>query len=264
LEDFSEDVDHQPHPGKEMEEVMDLTGKVIVITGASRGLGAGMAKWFGEQGASLGLCARTRPPTEVEDSVSASVDVTDRASLAVFAQEVTDLLGPIDLWVNNAAVLEPIVPQREMTSGQLLEHLVVNVGGVLHGTQVFLDQLESTDHRGALVNISSGLAQRGRAGLAAYSVAKAGVDRLTEVIAVEEPDLLTMALAVSPGVIETDMQVALRDQSSEVLHDVEMFREFAEDGSMNRPARVAEVIAGWVFGGSKPESVVVRVPQENS
>lgn len=58
-EDFPQDVDQQTDPEKEKEEVMDLTGRVIVITGASRGLGAGMAEWFLEQGASLGLCART-------------------------------------------------------------------------------------------------------------------------------------------------------------------------------------------------------------
>jgi benzil reductase ((S)-benzoin forming) len=241
---------------------MDLVEKVVVITGGSVGLGAGMAEWFLSQGASVGVCARRLPKLGGERVFSRSVDVTDRDGLAQFASEVSRTLGPIDLWINNAAVLDPISPVRSMTYQQLEEHLRINLGGVLHGMQVFLAQLEADSHRGALVNISSGLARKGMAGAGAYSAAKAGVDRLTETVAFEESELLTYALAVSPGVIETDMQRTLRQQDVSVLHDVGMFRKLVEDDAMNSPEWVANVIAGWVFGDVDPEDVLVRVSSE--
>lgn len=243
---------------------MDLSSRVVVVTGASTGLGAGMASWFVEQGAAVGVCARRTPDAPSGGSVTMSVDVTDRDAIGRFAEEVSSRLGPIDLWINNAAVLEPIIAQMDLTYSTLESHLAVNVGGVLNGTQAFLDRLRSDESTGALVNISSGLAQKGRAGLTAYSVGKAAVDRMTEVIAVEEADLLTMALAVSPGVIETGMQATLRGQDESVLHDVGMFREFADDGSMNSPAWIASRIADWVFGGVDPGGVIVRIPRESA
>ncbi|MGA7280486.1 MAG: SDR family oxidoreductase [Acidimicrobiia bacterium] len=243
-------------------EHVNLKGKVIVITGASSGLGAGMASWFLDHGARLGLCARRKPKLEGESVVSTSVDVRDLDALRLFAREVSGELGPVDLWINNAAVLDPLAPQRALTSSDLMDHLEVNVGGVLNGTKAFIEQLEADGHRGALVNITSGLAKRGRGGVSAYSAAKAGVDRLTEISAIEEGELLTMALAVSPGVIETPMQQELRRQDPDVLPDVEMFREMKESGTMNSPSWVASHIAEWVFGGEPPEQAIVRVPQE--
>ena len=242
---------------------MSLKNKVIVITGASTGLGEGMAIWFAAEGASLGLCARRVPLSPVESSVVSSVDVTDLAALELFVTEVGRRLGPIDLWINNAAVLGPVTPQRDLSAEELNDHLAVNVGGVLNGTKAFLDHLDKAGHRGALVNITSGLAQRGAAGLSAYSAAKAGVDRLTEVVAIEEPDLLTTILAVSPGVIETDMQRSLRQQSEEVLHDVERFREYKAEGNMNSPGWVAQHIARWVFDDVALAGQVMRVPPES-
>ncbi|HIE22552.1 MAG TPA: SDR family NAD(P)-dependent oxidoreductase [Acidimicrobiia bacterium] len=241
---------------------MDLSSRVIVITGASTGLGAGMATWFASAGAALGLCARRIPDPPHDRTVSRSVDVTDKAALEGFASEVSSTLGPIDLWINNAAVLEPVVAVRKVSWTELERHLTINVGGVLHGTQVFLERLDADGHRGALINISSGVAQRGRAGLAAYSASKAAVDRLTEVVAAEEKDLLTMALAVSPGVVETRMQATIRNLDESVFPDVELFRSFQREGVMNSPGWVAAHIAEWVFGGSRPEGVIVRVPRE--
>ena len=239
-----------------------LKEKIVLITGASAGLGAGMAERFSDRGASLGLCARRQPAMSGDNVLSRSVDVTDLDGLQTFAREVSAHLGPIDLWINNAALLEPIVPQRDLTLEQMEGHLTVSLGGVLNGTKTLLAQGAADGHRGALVNITSGLARYGMAGLSAYSAAKAGVDRLTEIVAIEESESLTMALAVSPGVIETEMQQTLRQQDAAVLHDVEMFRQRKADEAMTSPAWVADAIAGWVFEGIEPDGVVVRVPEE--
>ena len=104
-----------------------VSGRVAVVTGASRGLGAGLAVHFAASGMHLGLCARHRPvlaartrPTaqdgRIEPSeppVTAAVDVTDRAALDAFAAAVVARYGRIDLWVNNAGLLGPIGPLAE-------------------------------------------------------------------------------------------------------------------------------------------------------
>lgn len=242
---------------------MDLAGTTIVITGASRGLGAGMAEWFLSQGARVGACARNQPSLESGPVVATAVDVTDVSALRAFTAEVGTRLGPIDLWINNAAVLEPLAPVRELTWDALEPHLRVNVGGVLNGITAYLEHLAAHRRPGALVNISSGAAQRGWAGVGAYCAAKAGVDRLTQTVALEEPELLRVALAVSPGVVETSMQETIRAQDQAVVTDVEHFRRLHDEGVMNTPGWVAEHIAKWVFEAA-PEDSIVRVPSQHA
>jgi NAD(P)-dependent dehydrogenase (short-subunit alcohol dehydrogenase family) len=221
-----------------------------------------MAEWFSDRGAMLGLCARRVPDISGDRIVRSSVDVTDEGALRRFASDVSARLGPIDLWMNNAAVLDPVIAQRDLVYEMLEAHLRVNLGGVLNGTRAYLAQLELDDHTGALVNMSSGLAKRGMAGVGAYAAAKAGVDRLTETIALEEVDRLPVVLSVSPGVVETSMQSSLRSQDASVLHEVEMFKRLDSENRMNSPAWVAENIAGWVFGDVDPGGVLVRVPEQ--
>ncbi|MCP3909453.1 MAG: SDR family NAD(P)-dependent oxidoreductase [Actinomycetia bacterium] len=242
---------------------MDLTGRVVAITGASRGLGAGMAEWFAAHGVRLGLCARNEPPApDGAEAVCAAVDVTDAGATETFVRLVAHELGSIDLWINNAGVLEPIVAQRDLDPADLAAHLAINVGGVLIGTQAYLRHLDEAGRAGALVNISSGASQSGRTGWSAYCAGKAAVDRLTETIAVEEPDRLPVALSVAPGLVDTDMQALIREQGTDVMPDVDFFRQRKTDGTMNSPAFIAETIAGWVFEGPSPDSVFCRVPDQ--
>ena len=130
---------------------MDLNGRVIAITGASRGLGAGMATWFAAQGASLALCARTEPvaPDGVE-CVTGAVDVTDPEAVARFARHAAQTISVADVWINNAGVLEPVVSQRQLSAAALAEHFAINVGGVLNGTQAYLHTLDEQDRTGVL------------------------------------------------------------------------------------------------------------------
>ena len=111
---------------------------VAVVTGASRGIGAGLAAYFASHGLRLGLCARTVPgaPTGA-DVVSVAVDVGDAAAVDRFADEVVDRFGRIDLWVNNAGVLEPVGPLADADSAALERHVATNVLGVMYGAAAF-------------------------------------------------------------------------------------------------------------------------------
>jgi NAD(P)-dependent dehydrogenase (short-subunit alcohol dehydrogenase family) len=243
---------------------LDLAGRTAVITGASRGLGAGLARAFAERGLRLGLCARSASVLpEGEDVVAARLDVRDAAAVAAFAARVEERLGAIELWVNNAGVLEPIAPLREVEPGAARLHLEVNVLGVLHGSQAFVRQLRKRGGEGVLVNISSGAAQHPYAGWSVYCAAKAAVERLTECVALEEAAHGLRAHAIAPGVIDTDMQALIRATPSALFPEVGRFLERKREGRFNSVGFVAERILALAFDpAARPAEVCVRLPDE--
>ena len=240
-----------------------LIGKVVVITGASRGLGAGLATRFAEQGAALGLCARTEPrPPDGARAVCAVVDVTDPAAVEGFAGAVAATLGPVDLWINNAGVLGPMGPQRGHDPVDVALALNVNLGGVINGTRAFSRRARSwPESRRMLVNVSSGAARSIYEGWSIYSATKAAVEHFTEIVAVEEPDLVCLAL--SPGVIETDMQIKMRRIDQTAFPAVAKFRQIRAEGSANSASWVADHLTGLFIGSFGSDGVVYRIPDEN-
>ena len=177
-----------------------LRGKVAVVTGASRGLGAGMAARFAEHGLQLGLCARTEPTAPAgARSLTGAVDVTDAERLDRFASAVEAQLGPIALWVNGAGVLDPMGPQRDHDPAAVDRALLVNVGGVANGTRSFTRRARGGSGRRVLVNVSSGAASSIYEGWSVYGATKAAVDHFTQIVAAEEPSILCHAVA--PGVV---------------------------------------------------------------
>ncbi len=113
------------------------------------------------------------------------VDVRSADALESFARRVTDELGPIDLWVNNAGVLDPIGPLRAQSPDALRDHLDVNILGVVLGSRAFAGIVHECDGGGTLVNISSGAGRSAYSGWGAYCAAKAAVDHLSRVLALE-------------------------------------------------------------------------------
>lgn len=245
----------------------DLSDKTVVITGASRGIGAGVARDLAARGLRLGLCARGAPALEDGPrALRAQVDVRDGEALERFARDVEARLGPIDLWVNNAAVLEPVGPLRDLESQAVRAHLEVNVLGVLHGARAYVGHLARVARPGVLVNVSSGAARRAVAGWAAYCASKAAVERLTEVLALEEGPRGLRAHAVSPGVVDTDMQRAIRATDEARFPDVERFRAMAREGRLSSVEHVARCLLALAFDPEDPArgEVVVAFPPERA
>jgi benzil reductase ((S)-benzoin forming) len=242
----------------------DAQGRLAVITGASRGLGAGMAQAFASAGVRLALCARTEPQLpEGAEGLAGTVDVTDAGAVHTFTDRVGRELGPVDLWINNAGVLDPIAPLRAVSPDDFRQNLEVNVMGVVHGTQAYIAHLEATATGGMLVNITSGAGRKGYAGWAAYSAAKSAVDRLTEAVAAEETGRGLRAHAVAPGVVDTDMQARIRGCTEDEFPDVERFRDLKRTGAFNSPGHVARYVLALAFDPARRnEEIVLRVPDE--
>jgi benzil reductase ((S)-benzoin forming) len=245
-----------------VEGAADLAGKVAVVTGASRGIGAGLARRFAERGMALGLCARSVPPAPPGADgrvVAASVDVTDAAAVDAFAARVADALGPIDLWVNNAGALAPIGPLRDADPAALDTHVRTNVLGVLLGSRAYARHVRSRPRGGVLVNVSSGAATSVYAGWAAYCASKAAVDQLTRVVAVEEADAGLRALAIAPGVVDTDMQAAIRATPAERFPALDRFLALARENAFNSPDWVADEFLALVFGPTGDDGAAAPV-----
>jgi NAD(P)-dependent dehydrogenase (short-subunit alcohol dehydrogenase family) len=225
-----------------------------------------MAARFAVRAVHLGLCARTEPdaPPAAADGtvVTASVDVTDAAAIDGFAAQVVELLGRIDLWINNAGLLDPIGPLRTADAGAVADNIRVNVTGVLLGSAAFARHVRSRPGGGVLVNISSGAATNPYAGWGPYCASKAAVDQATRVVAIEEADAGLRAYAVAPGVVDTDMQAAIRATSPDRFPRVERFRQLKRDDAYNSPAWVADHVLDLAFGAGAADDVVVRVPDE--
>lgn len=239
------------------------TGTVAAVTGASRGLGAALAARFAARGMALGLCARTEPAVPdgaaPDAVVTAAVDVRDAAAVDAFAAHVAATLGPVDLWVNNAGVIGPIDPARDSDPDEIHDALLINIGGVMHGSAAFARAArQAPPARRVLVNISSGAATSVYPGWSTYGPTKAAVDHYSRIVAVEEPDLVVYAVA--PGVVDTDMQAAIRASDPAAFPARPRFEAMHRDGTWNDPAWIADHLAGLLHGSYRPDDVVIRIP----
>jgi benzil reductase ((S)-benzoin forming) len=242
-----------------------VSGKVIVVTGASRGLGAGLADAFGDSGARLGLCARSasaRPASE--HVVTAELDVADERAVDDFTRAVERRFGAIDLWINNAGLLEPIAPLRDVEGPALRRHLETNIVGVWAGSRSYLHHRDRVGGGGILLNISSGAGRKPYFGWSAYCAGKAAVDRMTECIAVEEAARGLRVHAVAPGIIDTDMQTLIRATPVERFAEVERFKQIKANESFSTPAFVAARLAELAFDSAHlTRDVLVTLPLEH-
>ncbi len=211
---------------------------------------------------------RTRPTAAAgrvlaaETPLRAAVDVTDNTALERFAAAVVERFGRIDVWVNNAGVLGPIGPLADLHPAAVAAVIDVNVVGVLNGSTVFARHVRGRPGPGVLVNISTGAATTPYVGWAAYCASKAAVDQLTRVVALEEAQHGLAAYAVAPGVVDTDMQAAVRGSDEASFPEVARFRRIAEEHRFNSPAWVADYILALAFGPNPSEQVVCRVPDQ--
>ena len=237
----------------------DLSDRCVVVTGASRGLGASLVERATQLGAAVAGCARTAPIHHV--ALAAAVDVADHAAVNDFAADVVRQLGPIDLWINNAAVIDPVAPLRDQHPDDVSGMLGINVVGVWNGTAAFVRHRRSVGGGGTVINVSSGVALRASAGTGLYSATKAAVDRLTEATALEEADHGITAWAIQPGIVDTAMQASLRSAAPDDFPRAAEFRAFHERGAFNPGAYVADWLLAIAFDPAfRPPSAAWRIP----
>lgn len=166
--------------------------EVVMITGASAGVGRATARAFAERGARIGLLARGRDGlegarAEVEraggDAIVFPVDVADADAVERAAQRLEDTFGPIDIWVNDA-MASVFSPVKEMTAEEFRRVTEVTYLGFVHGTLAALHRMLPRDH-GTIVQVGSALAYRGIPLQAAYCASKHAIQGFTESLRTE-------------------------------------------------------------------------------
>jgi NAD(P)-dependent dehydrogenase (short-subunit alcohol dehydrogenase family) len=161
--------------------------EVVVITGASAGLGRAIAREFAKRGARIGLLARDRARLETAlsevqalggDAVVCVCDVADAQQVEHAAEDVEAAFGPIDIWINNAMV-SVFSPVKDMTADEFRRVTEVTYLGTVHGTLAALKRMLPRD-RGVIVQVGSALAFRSIPLQSAYCAAKHAVNGFTE------------------------------------------------------------------------------------
>ncbi len=186
--------------------------KVAVVTGASRGIGQVVAERLASDGWMVASFARslTNGPDETERTLRLRVDVVDEASVRAGVDRVERELGPIDLLVNNAGISGLHSPTWLQAADQWWNVFEVNVRGVLHCCQAVLPGMVKRG-AGRIVNVASNAAffeidaEKSDLISSAYMASKAALVRFTEALARETDGTGVSVIAVSPGMVKTDM-----------------------------------------------------------
>lgn len=182
-----------------------LEGKRVLITGASRGIGAGAARLFAEAGAKLALHYRRQPAeaAEIKDAVLLQADFADRAAPAQVVEAATRALGGLDVLINNAGHMLGRTSLAEMDDAALDRVFDLNARSVVAASRAALPALRASG--GSIINVTSISARTGgSSGSALYSAAKAFVSTFTRALATELAADGIRVNAVSPGTIMTE------------------------------------------------------------
>jgi NAD(P)-dependent dehydrogenase (short-subunit alcohol dehydrogenase family) len=193
----------------------DLTGKVVVITGAARGIGAATARALAREHVRLAIgdldgdLATTVAAQLGAEAIARKLDVTDHAGYAAFLDEVEDELGPIDVLINNAGIM-PVADFEEESAASIARQLDINLHAVIFGTQQAVQRMKPRG-RGHIVNIASAAGKGGFPGVATYCSTKFGVVGLTEALYHELHGTGIDVSCVMPGIVRTELTDGVKD-----------------------------------------------------
>jgi NAD(P)-dependent dehydrogenase (short-subunit alcohol dehydrogenase family) len=209
-----------------------LRGRVVLVTGGVRGVGAGISAVFAAQGATVVTCARR--PVEGLPYEFHPCDVRDDESVAALIAAIVSAHGRLDVVVNNAGG-SPYVLAADASAKFNTKIIELNLLGPLSVSQHANAQMQTQPHGGSIVNVASVSGRRPTPGTAAYGAAKAGVESLTSTLAVEwAPKVRVNSLVV--GMVETE-------QSELFYGDAESIAAISANVPLGRLAKPADV--GW-------------------
>lgn len=234
-----------------------LQGKVALVTGASKGIGAAIAARFAAEGAAVAVnysASKDAADRLVADitahggrAVAVHGDLSDADQVRSLVADTVKAFGAIDILVNNAGVYE-FAPLESITAAHFHKHFDLNVLGLLLVSQEAVRHFAAGG--GAIVNISSGVSTIAPANTAVYTATKASVDAITSVLSKELAPRKIRVNAVNPGMIATEGVVAAG------LHEGDM-RQWVETVTpLARIGKVEEIAAAVTFLASDEASYV--------
>ena len=192
-----------------------MQGKVVAITGASRGIGAAAARVFAAAGAKVALLARSEREIDAlaaeigPTALALRCDVADWASVQQAIATVVQRFGRLDVLVNNAGTIDPIARLADVDPAAWGRAVDVNLKGVFHGLRAAIPVMRAQGS-GTIITVSSGAARAALEGWSSYCAGKAGALMLTQAAHLEEGPHGIRVLGLSPGTVATEMQVKIK------------------------------------------------------
>ncbi|HDY73199.1 MAG TPA: SDR family oxidoreductase [Candidatus Jorgensenbacteria bacterium] len=187
---------------------MELKDKVVVITGASKGLGRELAQTFTKEGAKVVISARSEKELqEVAEELGAlaiAADVTKENDVESLARDVVREYGRIDIWINNAGAWIPHGPIEELDMKRVHDMMEVNLFGTMYGSRVALIQMRK-QNGGMIINILSTSALEGRSGSSGYCASKYAAVGFTKSLRKETKDSGITVISIYPGGMQTNL-----------------------------------------------------------
>ena len=203
---------------------MRLQGKIALVTGGARGIGLAVTKALAAEGAIPVIAdineqgAREALSTlGTSDGLALAVNVADEASVTSMVQAIVDRFGRVDILVNNAGI-GGNTPFLDIKLEEWNRTISINLTGAFLVAQACAREMVK-QRGGKIINIASLSGQRGGHGRAAYGAAKAGLELLTKVMAVELAEFGINVNNIAPGAIETEMAKFAHDQATRAAYN---------------------------------------------
>jgi NAD(P)-dependent dehydrogenase (short-subunit alcohol dehydrogenase family) len=231
----------------------DLEGKVALVTGGGRGIGRAAALELAQRGADIAVTARSRNEIEAvaadiqqlgRQAQAFSVDLSDTQAIRSLVDDVVSTLGPISVLLNNAGVVGPFGATWEVDPDEWERALLVNLAVPFRLAHAVVPSMVEAGW-GRIINVSSGAARNPMERAGAYSASKAGLDLWTRQLGVELEGTGVVAISIYPGVVDTVMQTAIREQPADVVGQemAQRFHDYHASGRLQSPDRPGRLIA---------------------
>ncbi len=191
--------------------IVDLAGQTVIITGASRGIGADTAREFITSGANVALLARSKNAIDGlaaelgDNAIAIECDVAEFDQLKTAVDTTVDRFGGVDVFIGNAGVIDPISRMADADPNEWGKVIDINLKGVFYGMRAVLPVMKANGG-GTIITISSGAATNAIEGWSHYCSSKAGALMMTQMLHKEEAENGIRALGLSPGTVATQMQ----------------------------------------------------------
>ena len=213
-----------------------LSGKSVIVTGGSRGIGRAIVDLLAEEGCDVTFFHRdnAKAADEIVEAqrdagrkvAAEQLDVRDAAACAAAAERVADRCGRIDVLVNNAGIIRDN-QLAALEDDDVRSVLDINVGGVFNMARAVVPQM-IVQRAGKIINLSSVSGEKGGRGQTNYAASKGAVNAFTRALAVELAPRKITVNAVAPGVIETEMSRNVRELAGDQVLSKILLRRFGK------------------------------------